>query len=107
MESVVQLCKLPLECLIARTQDAASSTMAPKTEEQKKWERWRTKRRRGKSGKTVKIKATLNDFGSLALVWIMSDGGVRSDTDANNASHEEGKGQRWRWRERADLAVDS
>lgn len=47
----------------------------------------------------VKIKATLNDFGSLALVWIMSDGGVRSDTDANNASHEEGKGQRWTERE--------
>lgn len=52
-----------------------------------------------KSGKMVQIKATLNDFGSLALVWIMSDGGVRSDTDANNASHEEGKGQRWRERE--------
>lgn len=94
MESVVQLCKLPLECLIARTQDAASSTMATESEEQKKWERWRAKRRRGKSGKMVKIKATLNDFGSLALVWIMSDGGVRSDTDANNASHEEGKGQK-------------
>lgn len=28
MESVVQLCKLQLECLIARTQDAASATMA-------------------------------------------------------------------------------
>lgn len=43
-----------------------------------------------KAGKMVKIKATLNDFGSLALCGLCQTT-FRSDTDANNARKRKGQ----------------
>lgn len=62
-------------------------------EGEKEWEKECEQKKEAKTGRMLKIKATLNDFGSLALCGLCQTT-ARSDTDANNASHRKGKGQR-------------